>query len=79
MKILLRLWHELSTLQSRLFDGEPHIDGHTWQDKRVYKDGEKYRVESECIECGKKSSDTWMDEMMYMRMKDQLPKLRRSK
>lgn len=75
MRLLLRLWHELSTLQSWIFDGEPHIDGHTWQDKRVYKDGEKYRVESECIECGKKDNKGWMDEMMYMRTKDQYPPL----
>lgn len=73
MKLLLRLWHELNTLQSWLFDGEPHIDGHLWRDTKVFKDGNKYRVESKCG-CGKKS-ESWMDEMMYLRTKDQLPKL----
>jgi hypothetical protein len=70
---LLRLWHTLKTLGSWIFGGEPYTDGHLWQDKRIYKDGDKYRVESECIECGKKSSDNWMDEMTYLRTKDQYP------
>lgn len=75
MKLLLRLWHELETFRSWLLEGEPHIDGHLWRDTKVFKDGNKYRVESECIECGKKDNKGWMDEMTYLRMKDQLPKL----
>lgn len=75
MKLLLRLWHELESLRSWLFEGEPYIDGHLWKDIAVIKRGDKYFVESECIECGKKNDKTWMDEMMYLRTKDQLPKL----
>lgn len=72
-KPLLRLWHELSTLQSWLFDGEPHIDGHVWRLKGVKKVGDRYYSLEEC-DCGKKSEEGWMDEMMYMRTKDQYPK-----
>lgn len=73
MKLLLRLWHELGTLQSWLFDGEPHIDGHCYQDKSLKKIGNKYYVLSEC-ECGKKNQ-SWMGETMYLLNKDNLPKL----
>lgn len=75
MKLFYRLLHELDTLQSWLFDGEPHIDGHTWQAKSVKKVGDRYYVIEECIECGKKNDKTWMDEMMYLRTKDQYPPL----
>lgn len=75
MKFFIGILHELDSFSSWLFDGEPYIDGHIWQDKRVWKDGDKYRVESECLECGKKESKTWMDEMMYFRTKDQYPPL----
>lgn len=78
MKILLRIWHELETFRSWLFDGSPHIDGHLYQDKYLrVEHGDlgretKYWVISEC-ECGK-TSESWMSEMMYLQQKDHLPK-----
>ncbi len=79
MKLILRLWHELDTLQSWLFDGEPHIDGHLYQDKYLRKESgdlgreTRYYIISEC-ECGKKS-ESWMNEMMYLQNKENLPKM----
>lgn len=78
MKLIKYIWHELSTLQSWIFDGEPHIDGHLYQDKYLrveYGDlgrETKYFLISEC-DCGKKS-ESWMSETMYLQNKENLPK-----
>lgn len=73
MKLLLRLWHEINTLQSWIFDGEPHIDGHDWQLPIIIKEGNRYREIDTCS-CGK-TTECWMDEITYLRMKHLLPKL----
>lgn len=72
MKPLLRLWHELETLQSWLFDGDPHIDGHLWAPIKLEKIGDKYHQTDRC-ECGKVTY-CWMSEMMYIQTKHLLPK-----
>lgn len=77
MRLILRIWHDLASIQSWLFDGDPHIDGHLYQDKALKKEpGEerdKYWVTSEC-RCGKKSK-YWMTEFYYLKNKDILPEL----
>lgn len=73
MKILKRVVHEAETLFSWL-ESETYIDGHTWMIKSVKKIGDKYFLIEEC-ECGKQSDKTWMDEMTYLRTKDQYPPL----
>jgi len=75
MKLFYRLWHELETLRSWLFDGDPHIDGHTWKTLKVVKVGNKYRLHDECVECGKECGNTWMSEITYIQLKYQLPPL----
>lgn len=75
MKILNYIWCESKTLFSKVFDGDPHIDGHLWQGKSVKKVGDRYYEMQECMECGKTDDKSWMSEMNYLRMKDMLPPL----